>query len=124
MRAAQNDEVEKLLTPGSRAGLPFRKLLHLYLDPFALFKDASSGPASVRQRALHYNRSMRWMLLAYVRRWLVIAASMFLGIAPAEALAAQTSLVILPAFAAVGCCIAIAVFVCALTAYLMLGRHP
>jgi hypothetical protein len=116
-------EVETLLTQAARAGLPFRRLLLLYLDPFALFKDASHGPASVRQLALHYNRRMRWMLLPYIRRWLVIAGALFTGIAPAEALAAQTSMVILPAAFAVGSCIGAAVMVCALASYLMLGRR-
>jgi hypothetical protein len=119
MRPPQPD----LLTPASREQLPLARLVLLYLHPFALFEDASSGPASVRQRAAYYNRSMRWMLLPYIRRWLVIAASLFLGIAPAEALAAQTSLRILPAATAVGCCIAVAVMCCAGVAYLMLGRR-
>ena len=68
-------------------------------------------------------RSMRWMLVAYMRRWLCIAASMFLAIAPAEALAAQTRLMILPAATAVGCCIALVMLACAAVAYLMLGRR-
>jgi uncharacterized membrane protein len=117
-------DVERLLTRAARAGLPFRRLLLLYLDPFALFKDASHGPARARQIALRYNRRMRWMLLPYIRRWLLIAGALFAGIAPAEALAAQTSMVLLPAAFAVGACIGAAVMVCALTSYLLLGRGP
>jgi hypothetical protein len=119
----KNRDVEALLTREGRACLPLRQLLRLYLDPFALFKDASKGPPSVRQRAHHYNRAMRWMLLFYIRRWLVIAGSSFLGIAPAEGLAAQASLFIVPAAAfAVGCCIGLVVIVCAGAVYLLLGR--
>jgi len=55
-----------------------------------------------------------------LRRWLTIAASLFVGIAPAEALAADATIV--PAAAiAVGFCVAIAVLVCITAAYLMLG---
>src|SRR3977135_93474 len=86
MRHAGETEVETLLTPRAREGLPLLRLLRLYLDPGALFKDASRGPATVRERALDYNRRMRWMLLPYIRRWLLISASFFLGIAPLEAM--------------------------------------
>ena len=120
----RNEEVESLLKPDSRARLPFRRLLLLYLHPFALFKDASRGPASVRERALTYNRAMRWMLIAYLRRWAAIATSLFLAIDPAQALAAGTSLAVIPAaLLAVGCCIALVVIVCTGTSYLMLGRQ-
>src|SRR2546421_10718556 len=105
-------EVEQLLWPERRAKLPLARQLLLYLDPFAFFKDASSGTAVVRERNLSYNRSMRWMLVAYLRRWILIAASLFLGIAPAEAFAAQASLVIVPAAVAVGVCIAVTVALC------------
>jgi hypothetical protein len=120
-----NDEdVERLAQRDFRARLPLGDLLLLYLHPFALFKDASQGPASVQRRALSYNRAMRWMLLAYIQRWMMIAASLFLGIAPAEALAAQKSLFIIPAAAfAVGSCIAVAVIACTATAYLLLGTR-
>lgn len=121
MRGVGPDDVERWLSPAARACLPFSRLLRLYLDPFALFKDASGGPASVRQRAMTYNRTMRWMLLAYMRRWLVIATSLFLVIAPAEAMAAQKTMVLLPACAAVACCVSVAVIVSAAAAYLLLG---
>jgi hypothetical protein len=114
--------VESLLTPPSRARLPLVKQLLLYLNPFALFKDASRGPAREREHALSYNRAMRWMLVTYLRRWILIAAASFLCIAPAEALAAQTALFIIPAAAsAVGCCIAVAVCACTAAVYLLLG---
>src|SRR5438309_11181148 len=103
-------DVEVLLLRERRAALPLVRQFLLYLDPFALFKDASSGPPRARERALSYNRAMRWMLVPYIRRWVVIEASLFLAIAPIEALAAQAAIVIIPSAAiAVGCCIEITV---------------
>jgi len=117
-------EVEKLLTRESRARLPLGRLFVLYLHPFSLFKDASSGPASMRRLALHYNRAMRWMLLPYMQRWIVIAVSSFLSIAPAEALAAEASVFIIPAAAiAVGCCVAVTVIVGTAAGYILLGKR-
>jgi hypothetical protein len=114
-------EVEQLLSCELRARLPLGRQLLLYLHPFAFFKDASSGTAMVRERNLSYNRTMRWLLVPYLRRWLLIAATLFLAIAPAEAMAAQASLVIVPAALAVGFCIAVSVAFCIATAYLLLG---
>jgi hypothetical protein len=120
-----HDHVEALLARDARARLPLRLQLLLYLDPFALFKDASHGPAWMRERALAYNRAMRWMLLPYIRRWAVIAAALALIIAPTEAAAAERSLaVVLPAAAAaVGFCIAVTVTAVALAVYLLLGAR-
>ena len=65
---------------------------------------------------------MRWILVAYIRRWILIAASSFLGIAPAEAMAAQTSAFIIPAAAfAVGCCVALTITVATVAVYFLLG---
>jgi hypothetical protein len=120
----RQEDVEALLDPDVRGRLPFSRLVLLYLDPFALFKDASRGNAYAQKLALSYNRAMRWMLLHYLRRWVLIAASLLVSIAPAEALAAEQSLFIIPAAAsAVGCCVAVAVIVCTLAAYVMLGRR-
>lgn len=117
-------EVEALLKRDARARLPLRRQLVLYLNPFALFKDAARGPASMRERALSYNRAMRWMLLPYVRRWVLIALASFAGIAPAEALAAESSFFMIPAAAsAVSSCIAATVVVCTLAAYVLLGTR-
>ena len=124
MRAAPEEDVEALLKPDIRARLPFSRLVLLYLNPFALFKDASRGTAYARKLAMSYNRAMRWMLLRYARRWAMIAASLFLSIAPAEAAAAQASFFIIPAAAsAVGCCVAVTVMVCTVTSYVLLGRR-
>ena len=95
-------EAEQLLNCELRARLPLARQFLLYLHPFAFFKDASRGTAVVRERNLSYNRAMRWLLVAYLRRWLFIAGTLFLGIAPAEALAAGHSLVLVPAAMSVG----------------------
>lgn len=117
-------DVEALLLRERRARLPLVRQLLLYLDPFALFKDASSGPPRVRERALSYNRAMRWMLVAYIRRWVLIAATSFLAIAPAEAAAAEVKIFIIPAAAfAVGACIALTVTALTVAVYLLLGSR-
>ena len=111
-----------LLTPEGRARLPLARQLVLYLDPFALFMDASLGPAWRRERALSYNRERRFMLLTYIRRWLTIAGSSLLGIASSEALAAYAPVFIIPAAGfGIGCSIAITIAACASAAYLLLG---
>jgi len=109
-------EVESLLTPQIRARLPLARQLLLYLDPFAFFKDASTGSKPARERALSYNRTLRWMLVSYLRRWLVIAFSLFLSIAPTEAFASTAA-----AVPAVGCCLAVAVCTVIAAVYLLLG---
>jgi len=120
MLMVRDEEVEALLRREFRARLPLGRQLLVYLDPFSLFKDASRG----RERALSYNRALRWVLLHYLRRWTLIAASLFVAIAPAEALAAQSRVFIIPTAAfAVGCCIAVTVAACTAAAYLLLGRR-
>ena len=120
----QDGDVESLLIRERRARLPLPRQLALYLDPFALFKDASSGSPPARERALSYNRAMRWMLVPYIRRWVSIAASLFLAIAPIEALAAQAAFFAIPAAAiAVACCIAITVSALTVAVYLLLGAR-
>ena len=114
-------DAEQLLSRERRASLPLGRQIVLYLHPFAFFKNASQGTAVVRERNLSYNRAMRWLLVPYLQRWLLIAATLFLAIAPAEALAAQASLVIVPAALAVGFCIASTIAFCIATAYLLLG---
>lgn len=124
MPRPNNDEVEKLLSPAARAELPFGRLLMLYFDPFALFKDASAGPDSVRQRARSYNRSLRWILLPYVQRWTLIAVVLFACVMPAEALAANEPIFKIPAAAcAVGSCIAITVILWIVVCYFLLATR-
>ena len=117
-------DVEALLLRERRAALPLMRQFLLYLDPFALFKDATKGPPRVREHALSYNRAMRWVLVPYIRRWVLIAASLFLAIAPIEALAAQAAFFVIPAAAiAVGCCIAFTVSALTVAVYLLLGTR-
>lgn len=119
-------EVEIFLKREARSRLPLVRQLLIYLDPFALFKDASSGPARARENALSYNRAMRWMLLPYIRRWAAIAVSLALLISPMEAAAAQQGIAAIPTAAlAVGCCIAVTVAAVTVAVYLLLGsRDP
>ena len=119
----KDEDVEGLLRREARTSLPLARQILLYLDPFALFKDASRGPASVRQRALTYNRTMRWMLLPYLQRWIMIAVPSFVSVAPAKAFAAQFSLHIIPAALGVGCCIAMTVIACTVVVYFYLGMR-
>jgi len=119
-----NNEVETLLNGEARSRLPLVRQVLIYLDPFALFKDASRGPGPARERALSYNRAMRWMLVPYIRRWVAIAASFALLISPAEAAAAQQAMFAIPMAAlAVGCCIAATVAAVTVAVYLLLGRR-
>lgn len=113
-------DAEELLRSELRARLPLARQIVLYLHPFAFFKDASAGPTMVRERNLSYNRGMRWLLVPYLRRWLLIAGTFFIAIAPAEAMAAQSHILV-PAALAVGFCIAATVAFCIATAYLLLG---
>jgi len=122
--AREITESESLLLRERRARLPLARQLALYLDPFLLFKDASCGPRLARESARSYNRAMRWMLVPYIRRWTLIAAMLFLAVAPTEALAAQASFFIFPAAAfAVGSCIAVAVTTLTVAVYLLLGSR-
>jgi hypothetical protein len=115
-------DVEALLHRDGRARLPLVRQVLIYFNPFALFKDASRGNVLMRQAALSYNRAMRWMLVTYLRRWLLIATASFLSLAPAEALAAQSRVFIIPTAAlAVGFCVAIAVVAATAAAWLLLG---
>ena len=124
MKPLVDAEVEVLLKREARSRLPLLRQVLIYLDPFALFKDASQGPQRARERALSYNRAMRWMLLPYIRRWIAIAASAALLISPAEAAAAQTAVFAIPMVAlAVACCIALTVAAVTVAVYLLLGRR-
>ena len=119
-----SDDVEALLKRERRAALPFARQVLLYLDPFALFKDASRGSRFARECALSYNRAMRWVLLTYLRRWVMIALVLFLGITPAEAMAAHGPAFLIPAAAlAVGTCVALAVTAVIVAVYFLLGTR-
>ena len=116
--------VEALLTPQGRQGLPLGRQMLLYLDPFAFFKDATTGTPWHRQQALSYNVARRSILLTYGRRWLLIAIASFLGIGSAESLAAHAPLFIIPAAGfGIGCSIAVAVATWCAAAYLLLATQ-
>jgi hypothetical protein len=124
MHPVPDAQVEVLLKRDARSQLPLGRQVVLYLDPFALFKDASCGPARARERALSYNRAMRWMLVPYIRRWMAIAAALALMLSPAEAAAAEQALFTIPTAAlAVGCCIAVTVVAVTAAVYLLLGSR-
>jgi hypothetical protein len=119
-----HEDVEALLRREARARLPLRRQFVLYLDPFALFKDASSGPPSMRRSALSYNRARRRMLLTYIRRWLLIAAGSLVGIAQAEAPGVEAPLlIVLAAGLGIAFSIAVGVVACAGASYLFLGAR-
>ena len=120
MVRAGDQDVERLLTREARYGLPLTRLLRLYLDPGALFKDVSRGSAAVRRSALAYNRRMRHVLLTYLRRWVAIAATLVLAVFPAEAAQASFSLVPAAALAIAGT-VAITVIACIVVGYFLLG---
>ena len=118
------DEVEALLRRERRARLPLARQVLLYLDPFSLFKDASRGSRFARECALSYNRAMRWVLIPYIRRWILIAALLFLGITPAEAMAAHGPAFLIPAAAfALGTCVALTVTAVMVAVYFLLGMR-
>lgn len=123
MRPLADPDAEALLDRQARSRLPLARQILIYLNPFALFKDASRGPVPARERALSYNRAMRWMLVPYIRRWVAIAAVLALMISPAEAAAAQQAVFVVPmAAVAVGCCIAATVAAVTGVVYLLLGN--
>ncbi|HYC65218.1 MAG TPA: hypothetical protein VEC14_10840 [Reyranellaceae bacterium] len=108
-------DVDALLRREGRAGLPLARQLLIYLNPFALFKDASRGNALMRQAALSYNRAMRWMLVTYLWRWMLIAG------------ASYCALFVVPgAVVGVAFCVAVAVMAATAAAWLLLGvsRSP
>ncbi|HJY76820.1 MAG TPA: hypothetical protein VKE95_09315 [Burkholderiales bacterium] len=76
--------------------MPFRRTLRLYLDPFALFKNISIGPASARNEALLYNRRHRGILLTYVRRWAAIGVLCARGMVPLGAAAGAEPILCIP----------------------------
>ena len=116
--------IEALLTREARERLPLSRQLMLYLDPFAFFKDATTGSARSREQALSYNVACRSILLTYVRRWMLIAIASFLGIGSAETLAAHAPLFIIPAAGlGIGCSIAVAVTTWCAAAYLLLSTQ-
>jgi hypothetical protein len=116
------------LDRAARASLPLARLLRLYLDPFALFADASTGPIAAREEALAFNRTMRRMLIVYLRRWSAIGAMFYLAIIPFDLLGGERTSMAIPAAAfALAFCMAVSVIAYTLVAYVFLrapGRKP
>ncbi|MGQ0751370.1 MAG: hypothetical protein ACT4PS_12610 [Betaproteobacteria bacterium] len=122
MRLMVSNLDESLLRREGRAGLPFGRLLRLYLDPGALFKDASCGSLLARQQARRYNVRYRRMLLAYARRWMTIAVFFLFAVGATEALGAgQPFTPAVAASFAVAFCVAVTATVQIFVAYLLLG---
>lgn len=116
------DDVEALARPEVRASLSPGRMLRLYLDPFALFKNVTVGTQRARAEALEYNRRHRAILLAYVRRWAFIALGCIVSLAPLESSAGAGPALCVPI---VGLELGFSVSFCAalisLTLYIVLG---
>ncbi len=97
MRGVDYEDVESLLQPQMRAQLPLPVLVRIYLDPLVLFKNANRGTIFNRRSALAYNKRLRWILVAYIQRWLCIATACLMAINPAAALASANPLFLLAA---------------------------
>ena len=118
------EDVEKLARPEARAKLPLARMLRLYLDPFALFKNASAGPPRSQQESLRYNRRQRGMLLAYLRRWSVIAlACLSSDLALAQAAPGGPILTVPFVGLELGFAFAVCVLLLAAAVYLLLGMN-
>ena len=91
--------------------------LRLYLDPFAGFKSIGA-----EADALEYNRRHRHRLLAYVKRWAMIALVCALGIEPLAALARTQPLLCVPILGLeIGFSAAVCALLLAAAVYLVLG---
>jgi hypothetical protein len=97
--------------------LPFWRLLRLYLDPFALFKNITAEPDG-----LEYNRRHRRMLLVYVRRWATIAALCAGVMAPLGALARAEPILCIPIVGLeLGFSTAVCMLLLSIAVYVVLG---
>ncbi len=122
MRRVQDHDAEALARPEVRAGLSFGQLLRLYLDPFALFRSITVGDARAQEQALQYNRRHRRILLAYARRWAMIAIACIAAAAPLGALARTDPVLAVPVIGLeLGFSLAVCVLLLALAVYVLLG---
>jgi len=100
----------------------FRRLLWLYLDPFALFKNINVGPPSTCSEALQYNRRHRAILLTYVRRWAAVAVLCASGMAPLGAAAQAEPILCIPILGLeVGFSAAVFMLLVSVAVYFVLG---
>ena len=97
MRILSDEDVERLLQPEARAGLPLLTLLRIYLDPFVLFKNVNAGNIFNQRAARAYNTALRWVLVDYMRRWSCIASACLLALNPTAALAHANPVFLVPA---------------------------
>ena len=117
-----SDQVEALARPEARSQLSFWQLLRLYLDPFALFRNVNDESPWAQTQAWQYNCSHRRMLLAYARRWLVIAIACMAIMHPLGALARSAPVLFVPiAGLELGFSTALCALVFSLTVYVILG---
>ncbi len=115
-------DVEALARPEVRAQLPFRLLLWLYLDPFALLKNATVGTPGAQAQALEYNRRHRAVLLAYARRWAVIALGCVTSVAPLDAMARSQPVLCVPLVGVqLAFSVALVVLLLSVAVYVLLG---
>ncbi|HEY1289447.1 MAG TPA: hypothetical protein VGF58_14055 [Burkholderiales bacterium] len=102
--------------------VPFRRVLRLYLDPFALFKNITVGPPAERAAARRYNRTHRGILLTYVRRWAAIALLCACGMAPLGAAARAEPILCIPILGfEVGFSAAVFMLLVSVAVYVVLG---
>ena len=102
--------------------VPFWRLLRLYLDPFALFKNVNIGPPAAQTEALQYNRRHRAILLTYVRRWAAIAVTCVSGMAPLGAAARAQPILCIPILGLeVGFSAAVFMLLVSMAVYVVLG---
>jgi hypothetical protein len=91
--------------------------LRLYLDPFVLFKSIGA-----EADALEYNRRHRSLLLAYMRRWAMIALVCACGMFPLGAAARVDPILCVPVLGLeLGFSTAVCMLLLALAVYLVLG---
>ena len=115
-------KVEALAQPEFRARLSFWQLLRLYLDPFALFKNATIGTRCAQAQALQYNRRHRRILLTYVGRWAVIGVACISSALPLAAIARSEPVLMVPILGLeLGFSMAVCALLLALAVYVLLG---
>jgi hypothetical protein len=95
----------------------FWRRLRLYLDPFALFKSVA-----VDDDALEYNRRHRDLLLAYAKRWAMIALGCAGLLEPLAAAARVEPILCVPILGLeLGLSTAVCVLLLAIAVYFVLG---
>jgi len=118
----REDDVEALASADSRARLSFWRLLRLYLDPFALFKNVNIGTPYAQTRALHYNQEHRGILITYARRWALIGLACMAALLKLSAMARGEPILLVPMLGLeLGFTTAICAVLLSLAVYLVLG---